>query len=360
MELAAPSVRAQVDPQAAVLCAGVLALAEQASRSAVRERRVLLCDRLVALRVAGGAFEEHLTRALRHAGADPGAAREPALRVFALDGRAAGGRPPPIWSLPYANERHLERLHVTRDQRVYLRLDEDTRTWQVFDRARRCAAIWTEDSSRLPDWERSFPLRTLLNWLLASSPATLAHAAVVCEGERGLLLAGAGGSGKSTTTVACLGIGLATCGDDFVAVTGGTVPRAHALFDTIKLDERSLALFRGLAAQVANPDPPPGTKARIHLSDLDPSRLRASCSLTAIVVPRVAPGETTRIAPLPKTAALRALVPSTVFLTRGAEIETAAKLGALVRRLSTWELRIGGAPEEAAQALRTLLATGAP
>ena len=79
----------------------------------------------------------------------------------------------------------------------------------------------------------------------------------------------------------------------------------------------------------------------------------------AIVVPRVAPGEPTRIAPLPKTAALRALVPSTVFLTRGAEIETSAKLGALVRRLPTHELRIGGTPEEAALGLRALLAASA-
>jgi hypothetical protein len=65
------------------------------------------------------------------------------------------------------------------------------------------------------------------------------------------------------------------------------------------------------------------------------------------------------VEPLPKTAALRALVPSTVFLTRGAEIETAAKLGALVRRLPTFELRIGGTPDEAARGLRELLASGA-
>jgi len=358
MELTAPRAHAQVDPQAAGLCAAVLDLAEQASRTSAREHAFRLCDGLVTLRVAGGGFEAHLTRALRHAADAPGAVQAPALRVFAVDARAAGGRPPPAWPFPYANARHLERLHVSEDRCVYLRLDEDTRTWHVFDRARRRAAIWTEDASRLPDWEQSFPLRTLLNWLLAPSPATLAHAAVVCEGGRGLLLAGAGGSGKSTTTVACLEIGLETCGDDFVAVTGGDAPRAHALFDTIKLDERSLAYFPHLAAHAVAAGSGPGSKARIHLSELSPMRLCAGCSLTAIVVPRVAPGEPTRIAPLPKTAALRALVPSTVFLTRGAEIETTAKLGDLVRRLPTHELCIGGAPEEAARCLRALLARG--
>ncbi|HEY8155182.1 MAG TPA: hypothetical protein VII72_13735 [Myxococcota bacterium] len=360
MQLAAPSAGAQIDPQAAGLCADVLESAEQASRGSAPEQAFRLCDALVTLRVAGGDFEAHLTRALRHAGAPPGGAAVPALRVFALDGRAAAGRLPPVWPFSYADQRHLERLHVSADRRVYVRLDEDTRTWQVFDRARRRAAIWTEDASRLPDWEQSFPLRTLLNWLLAPSPASLAHAAVVCDGERGLLLAGPGGSGKSTTTVACLEIGMQTCGDDFVAVTGGAAPRAHALFDTVKLDERSLALFPHLAPHAVGPGPARGSKARIHLSELCPARLRPSCSLAAIVVPRVAPGEPTRVAPLAKTAALRALVPSTVFLTRGAELETAAKLGALVRTLPTWDLCIGGAPDEAARALRALLAEGSP
>jgi hypothetical protein len=250
--------------------------------------------------------------------------------------------------------RHLERLHVSADRQIYVRLDEDTRTWHVFDRLRGLAAIWTQDASQLPDWEQSFPLRTLLNWLLAPSSWSLAHAAVVCIGGRGLLLAGAGGSGKSTTTAACLGIGLETLGDDFVAVTAEGEPRAQALFDTLKLDRRSLAFFPELAvhAGVARTG-----KARIHLSGALPKQLRPSCSLAAIVVPRVTPGADTRLQPLPKTAALRALVPSTVFLTRGAEIETSTKLGALVRRLPTWELRIGGTPDQAARALAGLLAS---
>jgi hypothetical protein len=349
MALAAPASGAPTDARAAAWCARVLEFAEQAVP--LEPHRFRLCGELVSLRVAGRGFEERLTRALRHAGV--GAGGGPALQVFAVDARAADSGPPPGWPLPYTDRRHLERLHVTRERRVYMGLNEDTRTWHVFDRERRLAAIWTEDAARLPEWEHAFPLRTLLNWLLAATPASLAHGAVVCAGERGLLLAGAGGSGKSTTTAACLEAGLETCGDDFVAVSPGATPRAHALFDTLKLDAASLARFPRLAARVANPET--GAKARIHLSELLPSRLRASCSLEAIVVPRLVPGEPTRCAPLAKTAALRALAPSTLFLTRGAESETAAKLAALVRRLPTHELRIGGPPAEAAACLRGLL-----
>jgi hypothetical protein len=358
VQIAAPSVRAQVDPEAVRLCGSVIARAEQATRGAAREHCFQLCGGLVCLRVAGQAFEAHLTRALRHA-AVPAEGSEPALRVFALDGRASGAGAPPTWRLPYADVRHLERLHVSADRRSYLRLDEDTRTWHVFDRGRRRAAIWTQDASQLPDWEQSFPLRTLLNWLLAPSPWSLAHAAVVCAGGRGLLLAGAGGSGKSTTTAACLRLGLETLGDDFAAVTAEEGPRAQALFDTLKLDQRSLAFFPELAVHADRSGLAGTGKARIHLWDALPRQLRSGCSLAAIVAPRVAPGGETRLEPLPKTAALRALVPSTVFLTRGAEMETTAKLGALVRKLPAWQLSIGGAPDQAARALAGLLARDA-
>ncbi len=335
---------AEIDRRAVGWCTALLDFAEAAARAAPREHAFQLCEERIELRVAGADFEGRLTKALRHAALTFPATREPALRVHAVDSRAIGSEAPPGWPFPYMSRRHLERLHVSADRRIYMTLDEDTRTWHVFDRARRRAAILTADALRLPDWEHAFPLRTLLNWLLAPTPATLAHAAVVCGGDRGVLLAGAGGSGKSTTTAACLEIGLETCGDDFVALTNGAVPRAHALFDSLKLDERSLAWFPQLAPFVANPAAAPALKARIHLSALGASRLRASCSLIAILVPRLAPGESTRVVPLSKTAALCALAPSTLFLTRGAETETAAKLGALVRRLPTYELRIGGAP----------------
>lgn len=349
---------AAIDPAVTAFSRAVLDFAEGAAGSSSRERRYSLGALTVALEANGPLYEERLTRALRHAELPPGKGGELALRVFAVDAKAPNGMPPPDWPFPYADRRHLERLHVTAGRDVYVTFNEDTRTWHVFDRGSRRAAIWTEDASCLPDWEHAFPLRTLLNWLYAPSPLTLAHAAVVGDGACGVLLAGAGGSGKSTTTAACLDIGLKTCGDDFVAITCGERPRAYSLFDTVKLDERSLAWFPHLGARVANSGTAHETKARIHLFEARPNLLITSCEVRALVVPRLAEGNRTRIRPVSKAVVLRALAPSTLFLVRGTETETAAKLAALVRRLPTYELPIGGEPPEAAAAIRSLLDQG--
>ena len=87
MELAAPAARAQVDPRAAALCAALLEFAEQASPELAARARLPTLRRPRPPARRGRGFEEHLTRALRHAGVAPGAARAPALQR--LRGRRA-------------------------------------------------------------------------------------------------------------------------------------------------------------------------------------------------------------------------------------------------------------------------------
>jgi hypothetical protein len=349
-----------IDAVVEVFSRAMLDFAQDATGPLSRGLCYCLGGLTVTLETNSPLYEERLTRALRHAALPPEREEEAAVKVFAVDAGAQNGLRPPGWPFPYADRRHLERLHVTAERDVYVTFNEDTRTWHVFDRGSRRAAIWTQDASCLPDWEHAFPLRTNLNWLYAPSPLTLAHAAAVGDGACGVLLAGAGGAGKSTTTAACLDIGFKTCGDDFVAITCDEMPRAYSLFDTVKLDERSLAWFPHLEARVANPGTAHQTKARIHLFEAGPSLLMPSCEVRALVVPRLTEGNGTRIQPVSKAVALRALAPTTLFLVRGTEAETAAKLAALVRRLPTYELLIGGRPAEAAAAIRSLLDEGAP
>ena len=309
----------------------------------------------VALATHGEAYAERLTRAFRHTSPGPCGSVEPQLRVFAVDAAAGGAEEPPTWGFPFEHARHLERLHVTRDHATYVTYQEELRTWHVYDRRSGRAAIWTADASQLPDWEHSFPLRALLGWFVEPLPATLAHAAVVGDGPRGVLIVGAGGSGKSTTTAACVARGLSTCGDDFVLLETGPRLCARTLFDTIKLDAASLARFPELQPHVANPERNREEKARIHLADVGPERLLDRCMLQHVVVPRLAPGEKTSLHTLPRAAALRALAPTTVFLARGTEARTTAKLADVVRRLPTHELRIGGTPAEAADVIAALI-----
>lgn len=298
------------------------------------------------LQVEGARLARRLTMAIRHAVCEAGPGD--AVRVIALDG-AVCGRKPPQWDLPTYERRHLERLHVSADGNRLLHHNPDTTNWTVFDRERKLAVTWTASADRLPDWEDSFPLRTILHWMSVGQPCCLAHAAVVERSGRAVLLTGRGGSGKSTTTVAALFSGMRTCGDDFVMVDltkSGAV--AHSLYDTVKLDGASLRRFAELQPNVANPKRAAEHKARVHLSDLMPDRLLESTPLHAIVQPVISDDVLPSLRKVDPGVVLRALAPTTLFLLRGEETILAGKLARLVRALPTWQLRLTRDPRASA------------
>ncbi len=304
----------------------------------------------MSLRTLGATYRRRLTGALGHARADAPAA---ALRCIALEGVAGAGAPPG-WRFPVTDTSHLERLHER--PALVCRFDPDTTTWRVLSRARGLAVTWTADAAALPEWEDSCPLRDLLHFHSVGQRWLLLHAAGVGMAGTGVLLAGAGGSGKSTTTAACVLAGLQTTGDDFVVVDPGT-PRADTLYDTIKLDEASLAALPDWRGAVANPGRPADQKARIHLARSRPAALaRDGLTLQAVLLPRVTGAARSAFAPASAAEALRALAPSTMFLLRGGQRATMQKITALLRGLPAFRLDLGREPIEAADAIAGFLA----
>jgi hypothetical protein len=303
---------------------------------------------LLSLQVEGELMGRRLGMAIRHAKTAPPPFFGQMVRVVVIDGEVSGCLPPE-WNLPTSERRHLERLHISSDGRRLLHHNPDTTNWTLLDRDRKLALSWSSSAKNLPDWEDSFPLRSILHWMSADSPCCLAHAAVVEKNGVGVLLTGRGGSGKSTTTVAALFEGLRTCGDDFVMVDqGGNQPCAHALYDTVKLDEPALERMSQLKPHVANPVRDADQKARVHLTDTMPQSLIASTPLAAVVQPVITQDQQPSLQPVSAGLVLRALAPTTMFLLRGEERILADKLAALVRILPTWQLRLTQDPRASA------------
>lgn len=304
----------------------------------------------LTLDVAGALYARRLTAAF----AAPGTGRSPGVRVIALDGAATGLGAPGAWHFPVTQRGHLERLHEQPALGLTARFDPDTRTWRVLSLPRRLAVVWTADAAALPEWEDAAPLRDIIHWASAPEPWLLVHAACVGAGGRGALLAGAGGSGKSTTTAACVLAGMQTTGDDFVLTDPGG-GAAHALYDTIKLGPDSLDMLPGWAGAIANPGRDADQKARIHLRRARPDSLAPTLKLDALLLPTISGAPRTAIAPAPPGEAVRALVPSTAFLLRGGAAASIRKAGALARALPAFRLSLGRDPAEAAAFIAAFL-----
>ncbi|MCW5771356.1 MAG: hypothetical protein KIT16_06950 [Rhodospirillaceae bacterium] len=99
------------------------------------------------------------------------------------------------------------------------------------------ALICYRDARMIPAWDIAAPFRDLLHVWFGFRGGFIVHGAAVADRDRAVLLAGPGGAGKSSTTMACLAhSGLFYLGDDVVLVRPYAAGfRAYSLYNAVKL-----------------------------------------------------------------------------------------------------------------------------
>ena len=96
-------------------------------------------------------------------------------------------------------------------------------------------------------------MRNILHWWAASTSGQLIHAGALGRPDGGVLLLGAGGAGKSTTTLASLGSALRIAGDDFNLVDTAEPVTVHSLYSGAKLADAARSRFPELAGKAPSP-----------------------------------------------------------------------------------------------------------
>ena len=213
----------------------------EAGRSAgFVDREVTVAGRTLRLRFAGPALLAIMLPALAHLVTEAETAE---VTIGLWDAQSTGVSLP---SYPWtsADWRPRGSIRGFDDERIRLHFDPGGGTLTMYDPDRSGTAIFAVASAEaIPWYERAAPLRPALHWLLSGGSRNLVHAGVVGRGDRGVLIGGASGSGKSTVAVACLEAGFDFLGDDYVLVSLEEEPVAFSLYATAKLDPTSLAMM---------------------------------------------------------------------------------------------------------------------
>ena len=329
--------------------------AQAAVVAGAHERHFRIAGKQVCLRFAGPRLATRLTPALDHLATAAGGS---GLTVLLWDS-ASSGVPParPPWQIDAYTPRGDLRGHAMRRMRAAFSLG--TCTLSMLDLERGLGLYWMHDARDLPSWEQAAPLRTLLSWWAAADGAQLAHAAAVGIGDHAVLLVGRGGSGKSTTALACLDRGLRYAGDDYVLLRAdhGAPPSVYSLYRTGKLRPQDLALrlpaLRPRRLTASDYD-----KAVLLLGDDHGDLLTDRLAIRAIAIPKVCPTGTA-LRPASAVEVLKALAPTTLFQLPGAGREALQMMGALVQSVPGYVLEVGPDLDEVVGAIRHLLADGA-
>jgi hypothetical protein len=306
--------------------------AEAAAGGSVQEH-LAIAGAPLRLEFADERTHDRLAPGLAHLVQPPSAAPELTLRVW----DSAGPAPEP--PLPEVPPGPRGRIYYSEDGPVRVAYQPGLRLLSVLDRERRLGWFWCAAAAELPYWESSAPFRQLLHWWLPSRGLLLVHGAAVGRPEGGVLLVGRGGSGKSTSALACLESDLLYAGDDYCAVEDAS-PAVHSLYCSGKLEPMHATRLDHLPAPTIDGDGSDDEKAVFFVQERYPERMSRSFPLRAVLAPTIG-GAEARIEPLAGAAALRALAPSTLLQLHPADPGAFARMAGLVNTVPAFAFELG-------------------
>jgi len=307
------------------------AFAQAASRLGEREEHLAIAGVRVRLRFAGDALHSRLMPALAHRIT---AAQPSDVTILIYDCATANVAP----NVPWRAEDVGVRGEIALDPSLRVSLFAPSGALSVFDAQQSLGIFAVRDASTLPSYECAAPLRTLLHWILESRDCKLVHAAAVATWHGGALLAGRGGSGKSTTALLCAEAGFAYAGDDYVALSTNPI-RAHALYATAKITADSAAMLQGAPA-FSRPAPRRPAAASDEKLVTIVSTIADAFDIRILILPRVV-GGISQLRRASGAEALRALAPTTVFQLPGNDGAAFAWIASIARHLPAFALDLG-------------------
>jgi hypothetical protein len=223
----------------------------------------------------------------------------------------------------------------------------------IYDPANARAYFWINSLAELGDWHRAKPFRSIIHWFLSQHGLSMIHGAVVGTEAGSVLITAKGGSGKTTTALACFLAGMNYLSDDYVAIDCQK-QMAYSLFNSAMLTKDNLVRFPVFGPYVQNPTRAEGIKALVYLHHIHPGRLRRLAPLKAILIPRVMHTSRTTIVPTSRVHALMAIAP-TIRSLRNYEQEKLSAAKHLAERVPCFELQLGSDMQDVAATVRTFI-----
>lgn len=350
------AVNAHAEMDERVLAAWIEAIdagfTEGAAKAGKSTRTFRIADGALRLVSAGDGMLSRLGRAFSHLPDAPGA--RPELTVCLWDSATTHVDPPPF--PPAGPDLPRGAVLYSSAGRQRVAYQPGLSLMSALDVDRSTAWFWCADASQLPYWEAAAPLRQILHWWLSPRGSQLLHGAAVGTAAGGVLLAGRGGSGKSTCALSSLASELLYAGDDYVAVRDGPDPRVFSLYGSGKL-------VPGHAQLLPHLPPPsfqesPDEKAVFFVHERFHARTCEGFPLRAVLIPKIITGSVRpRMAAVDPASALRALAPTTLMQLHPTFPDALARMAALLQRLPTYLFEvgeIGRAPEAIEGFLRDL------
>lgn len=299
-------------------------------------RFISIFDEVIEIKYSGDLIFEYLWPALSHLEVEESS---PALTINVWDGRGGSQIHMP-WNVDDLGPLGVPRSYNSEVFDTTHILNPPG--FSVVNHKDNIALFWLTDSSEIPTYLRARPLTFILNFWFKKRGIYWVHAACVGTDGGAVLLPAKGGSGKSTTAMACLSSDLLYVGDDCCLVSNSEHEIvAHSLSNVGQLTFESYARWQEIWDSSLEMNPLEGLKKYYFLYPEKKKIIRNHLPLKAIVIPSVSNSEKTSFYRITQSEALRFLAPSSLFEVPGSSLLDFNFFASLAKRLPAYKILLG-------------------
>lgn len=199
-----------------------------------------------------------------------------------------------------------------------------------------------KDATKLNNGFLSSPYFKIIAVWASNNNLNILHAGCVSFKDKGVLIVGRSGKGKSSTSVQCMIGGLNYLSDDYILMDlNDEKPMAYSMFNSGKLKNKHIERFSKIDGKYRQGILDQNDKPLLFLYPYFKDQIIRSTEIHAIIVPNITTEELASYHTISEIEALRALAPSTLIQLKINNLNTLNTLSNLTRTLPNYELNIG-------------------
>jgi hypothetical protein len=292
----------------------------------------------VKLHFAGNSLVPLITPALEHLSTQQ--CSSPSLTICLWDSESSKTLiPSPPWSLNDYSARGEVREYT--NDYIFTACHKGSGALSILDCSTNTAIWWIRSANNVPFYESGSPLLTILHWWLQKNKRQVVHAGAVGMKQGGVLLAGKGGSGKSTAAIACINSNLFYAGDDYCIIKSSPASYVFSLYNSGKLNTDNVIRFPHLIPAINNYDRTDAEKPLIFLNRHYPLKMIEGFPIKAIFLPRITGLQDTTLTTTTQAIGLKAIAPNTLFQLSHANQSAFFEIAKFIKQVPCYYLNLG-------------------
>jgi hypothetical protein len=305
----------------------------------------------ILLTYSSEALEKSLFKAFEHLEIT-GSYIKPAFSIFVCDSNVLNcDLPGYTWLNELSN--HQEKIITYNCENVHALYNPKSGIFSLVDTSKSRGFYYIPGVEDIPFYEKAAPMRMLLHWWCEKSGFVLIHAAAVGWDSGAVLLAGRGGTGKSTTAILAAQNGLRFLGDDYVILLNSGAPSVQSAYNSIKF--RWEMLERMPEAEEFSVNNQEDEKGYFYLSDKNRDSLIQKLPLKAVLLPVIAGKDKTDFCRIPQSRGLMGLAASSIFQMPGSGKQTLKNLASILKDIPVFEMSLGTDNADIVESLKKFL-----